>query len=833
MKIPLQWLRDYVALDIPVADLVERLSRTGLEVASVRTIGLPVPEGLRSKVEQTPLWDRDRILVAQVLKVDRHPDADKLKLPTVDYGQGRTKTMVTGAPNIAVGDSGQKVVLGLSGSVLYDGHATPKVLKELKPAKIRGVPSDAMLCSELELGITDEHEGIIFLEDDAPVGTPLADFMGDVVLEIDILPNMARCLSMIGVAREVAALTSGKLTLPPHEIPTGGESIEGQVRVEIEDPQLSCRYACALLKGISVQPAPKWMQRRLTYAGMRPINNIVDITNYVMLEWGQPLHAFDHDILRKRAGGKAPTIIVRPARDGEVLKTLDGVDRKLTPEMLVIADTAGPIALAGVMGGAETEVTESTTNVLLESANFDFVSIRRTMRHFNLPSEASARFSRGVHPELVLPAAIRAADLMRQYAGATVCAGLVDCYPEPAAPRRVDLTQSEVKRILGVAIPLEECLGYLRGLQYDVEKLDEETLRVLSPTHRLDIQEGAADLIEDIARLYGYDRLPATLLADRLPAQATNVSLQFEERARDVLVNLGLQEVITYSLTTREQEAKLGKELEGHVTLLNPINNERVDMRQRLLPSVLERARENLKYTGDIRMFEVGTVYLPRQGQRLPDEQRRVAVVMLGNRHEDYWGDADRTPTPLDFFDLKGVVEGMVDGLHLTDVRYEPSDAAELHPARAAALIAADNRVGSFGQLHPRVAQEMGFADRRVFAAEFDLVSLARAVPDRHLYQPISIYEVVLQDIAVVIPEDMPAVRVMSEIRIAGGDLLRKVSLFDVYRGESIPSGKKSLAFALTYQASDRTLSDKEVAKTHEKIERQLIHKLGAQIRGK
>jgi phenylalanyl-tRNA synthetase beta chain len=833
MKIPLQWLRDYVALDIPVAELVERLNRTGLEVASVRTIGLPVPEGLRSKVEQTPLWDRDKIMVARVLRVEKHPDADKLKLPTVDYGQGRTKTMVTGAPNIKVGDSGQKVVLGLSGSVLYDGHATPKVLKELKPAKIRGVPSDAMLCSELELGITEEHEGIIFLEDDAPVGTPLADFMGDIVLEIDILPNMARCLSMIGVAREVAAITSGKLTLPTTEIPDEGEPIEGQVRVEIEDPQLSCRYACALLRGISVQPAPKWMQRRLTYAGMRPINNIVDITNYVMLEWGQPLHAFDHDVLRKRAGGKAPTIIVRPAREGEVLKTLDGVDRKLTPEMLVIADTAGPIALAGVMGGAETEVTESTSNVLLESANFDFVSIRRTMRHFNLPSEASARFSRGVHPELVRPAALRAADLMRQYAGATVCAGLVDSYPAPPEPRRIDLSRGEVKRILGVDISLEECLRYLRGLQYDVEKLDEGTLRVLTPPHRLDIQEGPADLIEDIARLYGYDRLPATLLADRLPAQATNAPLQFEEQVRDLLVNLGLQEVITYSLTTREQEAKLGKELDGYVTLLNPINNERVDMRQRLLPSVLDRARENLKYTGDVRMFEVGTVYLPREGQRLPDEQRRVAMVMLGNRHPDYWGDADRAPAPLDFFDLKGVVEGMVDGLHLTAVRYGPGDASELHPARSAALIAADHRAGSFGQLHPRVAQAMGFADRQVFAAEFDLEFLAGAVPERHLYRPISIYEVVLQDIAVVIPEEMPAERVTGEIRQAGGDLLRKVSLFDVYRGESIPAGKKSLAFALTYQASDRTLSDKEVAKTHEKIERHLVHKLGAQIRGK
>ena len=390
MKVPLKWLEDYVPLTFPVAELAERLTLAGLEVSGVRLIGVPPPEGLRVKAEEAgPVWDRDKVVVAQVVTVEKHPNADKLKLPTVDYGQGRTKKMVTGAPNLNVGDSGQKVVLALAGSVLYDGHATPKKLAELKPGNIRGEPSDAMVCSTYELGIDEEHEGIILLEDDAPVGTPLADFMGDVVLELDVLPNMARCLSMIGVAREVAALTGQALKLPPHDAEASGESIEGQVRVVIEDPKLSARYAAMLLRSVKIGPAPGWMQRRLSYAGMRPINNVVDITNYVMLEWGQPLHAFDYDKLVARAGGKAPTITVRPARPGETLKTLDGVDRKLTPDMLVIADTAGPIALAGVMGGAETEVSAATTNVLLESANFDFLNIRRTIKALNLPSEAS------------------------------------------------------------------------------------------------------------------------------------------------------------------------------------------------------------------------------------------------------------------------------------------------------------------------------------------------------------------------------------------------------------------------------------------------------------
>src|SRR5947209_3306388 len=355
MRVPLSWLRDYVELPASVPFLVERLTLAGLEVASVRTMGVPVPEGLHVKQEDAgPVWQSDKIVIGKVLSVERHPDADRLTLATVDYGAAQPKTVVTGAPNIKVGDRGQKVIVALAGSVLFDGHASEKTLKELKPSKIRGVPSDAMVCSAYELGISAEHEGIILLEEDAPVGKPLAEFMGDIVLDIDVLPNMARCLSMIGVAREVAALTGKVLRLPATTIPTTGEAIEGKVQVAIEDSKLSSRYAAALIKSVKVGSAPAWMQRRLTYAGMRPINNIVDITNYVMLEWGQPLHAFDFDKLVARAGGQAPHIIVRPARPGEVLRTLDGVDRKLTPEMLVIADEAGPVALAGVMGGAET-----------------------------------------------------------------------------------------------------------------------------------------------------------------------------------------------------------------------------------------------------------------------------------------------------------------------------------------------------------------------------------------------------------------------------------------------------------------------------------------------
>ena len=836
MKIPLNWLRDYVGITLPAAQLIERLTHAGLEVASVRILGLPIPEGVRVKAEERgPVWDRDKIVIAEVVSVERHPNADRLTLPTVTWGEGKVKQLVTGAPNIKVGDQGQKVVLALAGSVLYDGHSEAKVLKELKPAKVRGFPSDAMVCSFRELGISDEHEGIIILEDEAPVGTPLADFMGDIVLEVDVLPNMARCLSMIGVAREVAALTEEKLRLPalPAAPGSGSEPIDGQVAVEIEKPQWCARYAAALIKGVKIGPAPAWMQRRLTYAGMRPINNIVDITNFVMLEWGQPLHAFDYDVLVRRAGGRSPTIVVKPARPGEVLTTLDGQKRVLTPENLLIADSAGPIALAGVMGGAETEVTPQTTNILLESANFDFVSIRRTMKQFNLPSEASVRFSKGIHPETVRPAALRAAEFMRLHAGGTVCQGLVDCYPAPLPRQVVALKLAEVNRLLGMDFPKSEAVRILTALEFEVEDQG-DVLRVTAPTHRLDIQVGSSDLIEELVRIYGYERLPATLLADRLPRQQTNVPIVFEERLRDLLVSCGLQEVITYALTMPERELPLTGPRE-YVRLKNPISSERVVMRQSVLAGVLEAAAANLRHAGDVRLFEIGFVYLPRAGESLPEEPRRLALVLTGPRAQEFWGDSAGAQTKqfLDFFDLKGVLEALAHDLHLADVTYQSSAASYLLPGRSAVLRVGDKTIGDFGQLHFKTAEAYGLGSRPILVGEFDIEALQALVPARYQYTPVPRFPAALRDVAVVVAESISAERIAAEIRAAGGDLVRGVRLFDLYRGDSIPAGTKSLAYALTYQAPDRTLADKEIDKAHRKIEDRLKHVLKAQIRGK
>jgi len=835
MKVPLNWLREYVPLSLGIAELIDRLTISGLEVATARFVGVPVPEGLRVKMEERgPAWDPAKVVTAQVLSVEKHPNADKLKLVQLDYGTGTPKQVVTGAPNISIGDRGQKVVLGLSGCSYFDGHATPKSIKELKPSMLRGVPSDAMVMSTFELGIDEEHEGIILLEADAPIGKSLVEFMGDVVIEIDVLPNMARCLSMLGVAREAAALSGQRVTLPNPEPVYGTDPIEGQIQIEIPDPTKCARYSAMIIRNVTIGPAPGWMQRRLNYAGMRPINNIVDVTNYVMLEYGQPLHAFDYDLLVKRAGGKTPTIIVRPAKAGENLKTLDGVERSLSPENLVIADTAGPIALAGVMGGAETEVTPATRNILLESASFDFVSIRRTSKQFNLFSEASTRFSRGIHTELVKPAGLRAAQLMQQHAGGTVLKGMVDNYPSPLPVQTIDLKKSEIRRLLGVDLPDAEVERVLTSLDFIVKSTGTDGWSVTVPPYRTDIQAGAPDIIEELARIHGYDRLPSTLLSGELPAQRTNLSLVLEERVRDLLVNAGLQEVMNYTLTSREREAPLGV-TGDYVEVLNEISADRTVLRKSILAGVLDVAKLNLPHQESIRLFEIGAIFLPKPGEKLPEEPRRLAFMLTGRRDQAAWDDPlGQKPATFDFFDLKGIVEALTVDLHLPNTTYRPaSGIAYLHPGRSAEILIDGESVGYIGELHPKTVRAYELGERAILVADLDLEKLLAKTPSRHAYKAVPRFPSALRDIALIVENAITNERVMSEMKAAGGDLLHRVRLFDLYVGEPIPAGSKSLAYALAYIADDRTLTDKEVDKAHQKIEQRLRHVLKAKIRGK
>lgn len=836
MLVPLSWLKQYVALPSDPGALVERLTIAGLESSGVKLFGLPAPGTLRVKPEDAGLvWERDKLVVAQVVQITKHPDAEKLKLVLLDYGASEPKQVITGAENIAPGQSGMKIVLGLRGSrYFFTGKDGKKITMTLEPKALRGIDNDAMCMSDFELGIAEESEGIIILDDaDAKPGTPVQDVLGEIVVELDILPNMARCLSMIGIAREVAALTGVSATIPTPVVPVSHEKVEGKVAVEITDPKLCNRYTATIIRNVTVKDSPRWMRSRLHYAGMRPINNAVDITNYVMLEYGQPLHAFDYDVLVSRSGGKAPTITVRPAKAGETLKTLDGQDRTLSPENLVIADTAGPIALAGVMGGLETEVSPATKTILLESACFDFVSVRKTARQFSLFSEASTRFSKGIHPEQAGHAAVRAAQLFHDYAAGEVLAGVVDNYPLQLPPQVIDLDQAEIKRLLGFEIPAAEVVRVLTALQFQVEPNGDDAWVVTTPQTRLDIQAGAADLIEELARVYGYDNLPERLLPLELPEPKGNRSLELEDAVRNLLADQGMNEAITYSLSSAEAEAnlKLGGE---SVALLNPLSPERSVMRRSLLPGLLAVAQKNLEAADSVALFELGFVYLPT-GEKLPAEPRKLAIVLSGRRGSAAWDDPQgAAPAKYDFYDLKGVVEGLVGDLHLTEVSFTATNAVPwLHPMRAAELRLNGAAVGAFGELHPKVAQAFLLGDRAVQVAELDLEAVLAAVPARYGYKPFSTFPPAKRDVAVVVADATPADAVMAEIRAAGGELLTDASLFDVYRGAGLPDGTKSLAFALTYQAPDRTLGEKEIAKAHEKVEARLREALQAQIRGK
>jgi phenylalanyl-tRNA synthetase beta chain len=853
MLVPLSWLKEYVNITLPVPELARRLTLAGLEVKGMEYIGL-APEGPGASSPHGEaagglVWDRDKILVAQVLEVKPHPNADRLVLADVDYGAGALHTIVTGAPNLfEYRGSGPlprplKVAYAKEGAQLYDGHQPGWVLTTLKPAKIRGVMSDAMACSEKELGMSEDHAGIMILPDDAPVGAPLADYLGDVVIEIETTPNIARCASMVGVAREVAALTGQKLRYPPAEMEARGKTIRGQIEIEIMNADLCPRYSATLIRDVKLGPSPFWMQQRLRRAGMRPISNLVDITNYVMLEWGQPLHAFDYDKLVERAGGKPPKIIVRPAQPGERLTTLDGVERELATDDLLITDTAGPIALAGVMGGAETEVTETTRTILLESANFNMIVNRRTALRHKLPSEASYRFSRGVHPALTIPSVQRATELMRLYASGAIAKGVADKYVSKARPVTIPLTTDEVKRILGVELPVKQIVRILDSLEFTCHVMPVKsraagrkparstTIRVTVPDHRLDCTI-PADLVEEIARMYGYDRLPTTQMADVLPPQRDNPELEAEERARDILVSAGLQEIVTYSLTTPERESLLLSDKPDdrpYIRLENPIASDRVAMRHTLMAAMLDTMAANVRHHDRVAMFELSSVYLASESGPLPDEPRRLCIGLTGPREAESWLGGDRKP--LDFWDLKGIVENLVTRLGISGATFEPGRHPSYHPGRCARLVVEGKQMGAFGELYPLVRKAFDLPEQPVALGEFDFEALSKIVPPVRPFVPVSRYPAVVEDIAIVVSESASAARVMEVARAAGGPLLRDVRLFDLYRGEQIGAGRKSLACRLTYQADDRTLTDDDAAKIRAGVVKALEQELGATLR--
>ena len=839
MKLPISWLKDFIDLDgLTVEDIARKLTLAGMEVDEILYAGLPMPtykDGEKHEFKTNGIgWDREKLVVAEIREVKAHPNADKLTLLDLFDGQ-QEQVVLTGAPNIfQLKGTGPlpkpiKVAYAKEGATIYDGHADGLVLTTLKRAKIRGVDSYSMVCSEKELGITEEHEGIILFDDDAPVGMPLVDYIGDAVLDISILPNMARNANVIGIARELAALTGRELKKPVVKFNTSGGAVNDLVEIEIANSELNPRFVAGLIRNVEIKPSPYQIQRRLKLAGVRTISNIVDATNYAMIELGEPLHAFDYDVLKERAGDKKVKIITRAAAESEKLKTLDGTERTLTAMNVLVCDEKGSLSLAGVMGGSESEVTDQTKNILLEGAAWNFINIRRTAKQHNLPSEASFRFSRGVHPALADQGVNLGLKYMADWSGGQIAPGLVDEYPLQPKDSVVDVTSRDVKRLLGIDLTIEKISELLTHLEFKCEVAGDK-LRVTAPQHRMDIEEGVvglADVLEEVARSYGFDNIPTTTMADALPPQKGNPVHEWEERLRDLLAAIGMQEVVTYRMTSPERESRIVSH-DDYVRIANPIAPERSVLRRSLLTSVLEVAEKNAR-AESLSMFEVGSVFEPVKND-LPNEPRKLAIVMTGARNPSAW-DVKNSPA-FDFFDMKGRIELLLAGLRFTDIVYAEASSAHgvnLHPGKSAEVKVNGQVVGVFGELHPLAKEKFEFGDAPVIVAEFDL-EILRGLNPFYGIKPVSEFPPMYEDIALILDESVAASTVEALIRQTGGKTVTDVRLFDVYRDEKIGAGKKSLAYSLTYQA-EKTLTDAEAAAIRTKIVKRLEHMVGAKLR--
>jgi phenylalanyl-tRNA synthetase beta chain len=822
MKISLKWLSDYVGIKLAPQELAERLTMAGLEVKNIRTTG--------------GTWDN--MVVGQVIAVSPHPNADRLQLATVNLGTAQV-TVVCGAPNIG---AGQKVPFAGIGARLIDPHTGEIIV--LKPAKIRGVVSEGMVCSEKELGISHSHEGIMVLPPEASVGTPLGAYLGDAILDLDITPNRPDCLSVIGIAREIAALTGEPFHLPEIHYEETEAPIDSFASVDIVNPDLCPRYCASLVTGIKIASSPNWLQQRLISYGMRPINNVVDVTNYVMLEYGQPLHAFDYHKLKGRQ------IIVRRAGESETVTTLDGSQRSLNAEILVIADKEQAVAVAGIMGGLDTEVTDKTDTILLESANFNQAAIRRGCSRLQFQSEASIRFDKGLNSRLPLLPLKRATQLLLELAGGRAAKGIIDVYPGKSEPKLISLTTREAKRLSGLKVNIDEILRVLETLGFECQQGNSSSQILVSvPYWRSDIQ-CSADLVEEVVRIIGYDKVPMTRLSSSLPQRESRLSAaarqgNLKETLQNILSGFGFQEILTYSLVSLEKLQKLSPELTLKIPPLkiaNPMTREQEYLRTSLRAGLLVTLAHNQKFEpAGIRLFEIGKVFLPQhppviatlsetkgkqsqEKRELPQEKEMLCAVLSGPRTELSW-QADKEM--LDFFDAKGIVENILNQLGLR-ASFENASDEGLFPGRGADIVVDDIRIGIFGELHPKVAQAFELSSL-AYLIEIDLEKLLAMVTRIRDYQPIPRFPSVTRDIALVI-DDLVSYRTVEKI-IQSFPLVTKVTLFDLYRGEQITEGKKSLAIRIVYQSPSHTLTDEEVNQSQEQMLDRLHQELGATLR--
>lgn len=792
MNLPMSWLNDYMDIDAEPKEYADRLTMSGSKVEGFENMGENV----------------QNVVAGKVLTCVDHPDSDHLHVCTVDAGTGETLQIVCGAPNVKAGII---VPTALIGAVLPDG--------KIKKTKMRGVESQGMLCSHDELGITEDmlgyepEYGILILPDDTPIGKDIRDIFGmnETVVEFEITSNRPDCFSIIGLARETAATFDKKFTIPEVKFAENNENIADMLSVEVLDKDKCKRYCARMVKNVKIGPSPAWMQERLRACGVRPINNIVDITNYVLLEYGQPMHAFD---LRDLADNK---IIVRRAENGEVIKTLDEQDRTLTSDDLVIADGKKAVAVAGVMGGFNSEVKDDTTTVVFESATFDGASVRLTAQRVGLRTEASSRYEKGLDYNNTVPAVERACQLVEELACGENIGGMIDVMGNVTDMKSLPFRPDKINAFLGTDISTEQMVKYFDALEI---KTDLDKMTVTPPSFRPDL-EGEADIAEEVARFYGYDKIPVTLLSGEATCGKKTDRQQAQDKIMETLTAMGMYEIYTYTFTSPSIFDKLNipseSALRNAVKISNPLGEDTSIMRTTTIASMLDILSRNYNYRNvSAKLFEIGKVFIPAEEGRLPDEPFKITMGMYGDN--------------ADFFDLKGMCESLFDSLHVKGVKYEAvTDNPTFHPGRCAKVSAGGKTLGIIGEIHPAVSRKYGI-ETPVYIAELDFENVFLNIKSELKFKELPKYPAVTRDIAMLVDKAVPVADIEAVIEKASGKMLETLTLFDVYEGAQIPDGKKSVAYSAVYRASDRSLTGEEVQTVFDKVVRKL-EGIGAQLR--
>jgi phenylalanyl-tRNA synthetase beta chain len=803
MKVSISWLKNYVPIEMDVADLAEALTMAGLEVDSVQD---------RYSFLET-------VRVARVESIEPHPNADKLKIVRIDTGAGQAR-VVCGAPNVR---TEMQVPWAMPGTELPDGTT-------IAENAIRGETSEGMLCSEAELGLGLDQSGIMSLDSALEPGTALSEALSlsDAVIEIDLTPNRPDCLSVIGIAREIAAVQKGAITYPDTRIVDPDDTITRQTSVKIDSPDHCPRYVARLVTDVEIGPSPFWLQDRLHSVGLRPINNIVDITNFVLLETGQPLHAFDFDHLDENR------IVVRTARAGETFVTLDNTERSLDAEMLMICDGKKPVAVGGVMGGLNSEIETTTRRVLIESAYFSPQSIRKTSKKLGLSTDASYRFERGTDPDGVISAVNRAAQLMVELAGGKLVDGIIDEYPNQQSRAVVELSASHANRLLGTDLAREQIAALLRSVEFEVEPgQNDDRLMVTAPSFRVDISR-AEDLMEEIARLYGYNKIKTTF--PTIPAEGTTTvpAMQLRNRIKRFMAGCGFTEAVTYSFINKHfaDQLRLADDDERRrvVSILNPLTEDQAVMRTSLLPGMLATMGHNIAQgTRQIKLFEIGKAFIANQSSELPREIETLIALWSGPRIPADW---ENKETPCDFYDIKGVADALQLDLKIDGLKYTATDPDKCRTTRAgysAEILAGPEAIGTIGEIHPQVLANYDLK-QTAFFFEIHLDRLANLIPEKIQARQLPRFPSVSRDITLIVSNTVEAQGLLDEVDALDEPLVESAHLFDVFAGSPIPEGKKSISFRLIYRSATRTLSDEEVNALHRTIGAGLIEKFSAAL---